>query len=260
MANTLLIIDAMNLIRRIFAVQQQQQATMNATLMATNTGVVNAVKKSLKQVPSSHVVAVFDGGEPSWRQQIYPEYKAGRTPAPQELLDNLDKLQDLLWHQGIDSLLSNNDEADDLIATLNATLKKNHRKTTIVSTDKGFYQLLCPYTQQYDYFNQVITRHTDVPKIMAIPCCQLHDYWALTGITSSNIKGVVGVGPKTAKSLLLEFGSLEKILNSKDEKNKALRKVQAQRQQALLAKKLVSLDLAIQLGFSLKELRYAGPR
>ena len=78
------------------------------------------VRTILSEVNPSHVVAVFDGDSPSWRHQLYPAYKAGRSPMPPELANGMEQLQDSLWQCGVDSLLSEGDEADDLVATLRA--------------------------------------------------------------------------------------------------------------------------------------------
>ncbi|MDO6527811.1 flap endonuclease Xni [Motilimonas sp. 1_MG-2023] len=257
MGNTLLIVDAMNLIRRIHAVSESQQPSEKSQLIATLNGVVNSCNKLLRHIPSTHVIAVFDGQQPSWRSEVWPEYKQGRTPAPTPLVDFLPNIQDALLANGIESLVSEQDEADDLIATLTLTVAKNNKQSCIVSTDKGFFQLHQPLIKQYDYFtHQWLTAEQFCQKT-GIKRDQLIDYWCLTGVGSSNIKGVPGIGPKTATKLLGQYPSLEMMLASQDETDKALNKVKLHSEEALVSKKLVILKADIPLGFNLKDIRYS---
>ena len=257
MKSTLLIIDAMNLIRRIYAVQDKQHGESPAALLATESTACNALKKLLKIHQPTHVICVFDSHAPSWRHQVSAEYKQGRKPIPAFLKADLPKIQDLFFEMGIDSLITEEDEADDLIATLANKMAKNQQKSVIVSTDKGFYQLLNENIIIYDYFQ---TRYTDALRVknkMQLLPTQLVDYWAMTGISSSAIKGVEGIGPKGALELLQQYASLDNILNVKsDQQDKRVIKVQNNQKDALLAKKLVQLQTEIQLGFNLKDLRY----
>ncbi|MCV5274692.1 flap endonuclease Xni, partial [Escherichia coli] len=99
-------------------------------------------------------IAVFDHHEQDrgWRAEILPDYKQNRKPMPLPLLQGLDAIQQAWWEQGIDSLLSEGDEADDLVATLATKVASHGEKVTIVSTDKGYCQLLSPTLQIRDYF------------------------------------------------------------------------------------------------------------
>lgn len=257
MISTLLIIDAMNLIRRIYAVQEKQHGENNTALQATETTACNALKKLLRIHQPTHVVCVFDSHTPCWRHQLYPGYKQGRKPIPALLQKHLGKIQDLFFEMGIDSLVSENDEADDLIATLAEKMAKQQQKCIIVSTDKGFYQLLNAQIIIYDYFQNSYMDAQRVQNTMLLSANQLLDYWAITGISSSAIKGVEGVGPKGALTLLEEFSSLDNILEqTADPRNKRLTKVQESKKEAILSRQLVSLKKDLVLGFNLKDLRY----
>lgn len=258
MVSTLLIIDAMNLIRRIYAVQEKQHGETATALIATQTTACNALKKLLKMHQPTHAICVFDNHAPSWRHQLYPNYKQGRKPIPALLQQDLANIQDLFFAMGVDSLVTESDEADDLIATLADKMAQKQQKAIIVSTDKGFQQLLNSQTVIYDYFQNSYTDALRVKNEMQLSVTQLCDYWAISGISSSNIKGVEGVGAKGASTLLQEFASLDHILQQpNNEKDKRLSKVLQCREDALLAKQLVTLQKEIALGFSLKELRYS---
>jgi len=257
MVATLLIIDAMNLIRRIYAVQEKQHGETDAAIVATQTTACNALKKLLQIHQPSHVISVFDSHAPSWRHHLYPNYKLGRKPIPPLLQQNLGNIQDLFLAMGVESLVTESDEADDLIATLADKMAKKKQKCIIVSTDKGFYQLLNAQIIIYDYFQHRYTDALAVVNKMGLSAAQLCDYWAITGISSSAIKGVEGIGSKGALALLQQFNSLDNILKQPaDEQDKRLTKVLQSREDALLARELVTLQKEIALGFNLQDLRY----
>lgn len=257
MIATLLIIDAMNLIRRIYAVQEKQHGETDTAILNTKNTACNALKKLLNLHQPTHALCVFDNHAQSWRHQLYADYKQGRKPISPLLKQGLTEIQDLFFEIGVDSLVTTSDEADDLIATLADKMSKQQKRTIIVSTDKGFYQLLNQQTIIYDYFQNSYTDPFRVKNQMQLTCGQLCDYWAITGISSSAIKGVEGVGKKGALSLLQEFNSLDNILTQPaDNKDKRLMKVQKCKGEALLARQLVTLKKDISLGFNLQDLRY----
>jgi protein Xni len=256
MISTLLIIDAMNLIRRIYAVQEKQQSSLEKALQITASMTCNAVTKLIRIHQPTHIIAVFDSHAPSWRHSLFPEYKQGRKTIPDPLRNSLAKIQDELFSLGVESLITETDESNDLIATLACKMAKRQQRTIIVSTDKGFYQLLNQYTLIYNYFKGSYFDQIRVENEMLLAPDKLCDFWALTGISSSAIKGVEGVGPKGALSLLQAFLDLQSILSQPAGENKRLNKVLADKENALLAYKLVQLKKECELGFNLKDLRY----
>ena len=173
----LLIFDALNLIRRLHAAIGKQPLPAESLLKATCQRVQQTVRGILDEVTPSHVIAVFDGESPSWRHELYPEYKAGRSPMPPELATGMEALQESLWHCGVDALLSEGDEADDLIATLNQQLFLHQQQVTLISTDKGFCQLLDTGIQIRDYFNR---RCWITPLSSRSMVCPPH-LWSTTG-------------------------------------------------------------------------------
>ncbi len=141
MAIHLVIIDAMNLIRRVHAAQGNDE-----DIAATSRVCCHAIDKIISLSEPSHMVAVFDSPHQhrGWRADLLPDYKAGRSPMPEALEKGLDDIQEAFWLKGIDSLLSVGDEADDMIATLATKLASRGEQVTIISTDKGYCQLLQP--------------------------------------------------------------------------------------------------------------------
>jgi protein Xni len=258
MITTLLIIDAMNLIRRIYAVQEKQHGQTDKALIATQTTATNALLKLLQIHQPTHAICVFDSHAPSWRHSLYPNYKLGRKPIPEFLKNDLTHIQDRFFEIGVDSLITEDDEADDLIATLANKMSLQKQRAIIVSTDKGFYQLLDSQIIIYDYFQNIYSDPLRIKNKMQLLPSQLCDYWAITGISSSGIKGVEGVGAKGALDLLQKFENLDNLLSQPKttELDKRISKVQQHQQDALLAKRLVTLQKNINLGFNLKDLRY----
>ncbi len=130
----LVIIDALNLIRRVHSAQPDPSditRTINTTTRTLN--------RIISESQPTHIIAVFDHQlqDRGWRAQVLPNYKQNRKPMPEPLLEGLDKIQQAWWDLGIDSLLSDGDEADDLVATLAMKVANHGEQVTIVSTDKA---------------------------------------------------------------------------------------------------------------------------
>ncbi len=135
--------------------------------------------------------------------------KAGRAPMPETLVAEMPALRAAFEQRGIRCWASPGSEADDLAATLAVKVAQAGHQATIVSTDKGYCQLLSPTIRIRDYFQK---RWLDAPFIASefgVTPEQLADYWGLAGISSSKVPGVAGIGPKSAAQLLNEFQDLE---------------------------------------------------
>lgn len=262
MTNSLLIIDALNLIRRIDAISIKQHTQDSQRLQATKAATNQTVKRLLNDFQPSHVVAVFEQTGIDWRNHLYADYKANRSEMPIHLAQGLTELQDNLLHIGVDSLLNPAIQADDLIATLASKASSNGLLTTIISTDHGYWQLLNQNTsiQVYNHFQRRFIDEQRVYERYHVHLNQLLDYWALTGSNSVNLKGVVGIGAKTAARLLTEYGSLTSILKQPKGQDKAIDKVLEAKEDALLCAKLMQFICDLPLGFNLKQLRYNEPK
>ncbi|MBW7981404.1 flap endonuclease Xni [Enterobacillus tribolii] len=244
----LLIVDALNLIRRIHAVQ--------------GTPCINACQHALQQLLShsrpTHAVAVFDEDDraDSWRHQAFPDYKAGRNAMPEDLHQEMPAIRAAFLALGVNSWHSAGNEADDLAATLAARVTQGGHQVTIVSTDKGYCQLLSPSIQIRDYFQK---RWLDLPFVrqeFGVEPGQLTDYWGLAGISSSRIPGVPGIGPKAAAALLTQFSSLEAIYQHLDDvPEKWRKKLEQHQQQATLCKRIATLQTSLRVEGNLQQLR-----
>ncbi len=259
----LVLIDALNLIRRIYAVQERPfllnnelaDNTQQQVLFNTEQACTQALSKIIDLQQPTHVLAVFDSVKPCWRYAIYPDYKKGRKKMPEHLAAKLTDIQDAFMNQQVDSLISEDDEADDLIATLAIKVALRGQKVTIISTDKCFLSLLNQNIEVYDYFNRRYLDAEHVKQKFDVKPEQLLDLWTLTGDSTNKIPGVAGIGQITAASLLNQYGSLNSVLIASDLKSTINEKIKNHSQQIELSKKLLQLKQDIPLGFNLKDIR-----
>lgn len=248
MAVHLLIVDALNLIRRIHAVQGSP--CVQACLHALDQLIVHS--------QPTHAVAVFDdeARNTGWRHQILPDYKAGRTPMPDNLHAEMPALRTAFASHGVQSWVSEGNEADDLAATLAVKVAQAGHQATIVSTDKGYCQLLSPTIRIRDYFQK---RWLDAPFIageFGVTPEQLADYWGLAGISSSKIPGVTGIGQKSATQLITTFGTLENLYGQLEEVPEKWRKKLTEHQEmAFICREVAKLKTDLQVEGNLQQLR-----
>lgn len=253
----LLLIDAMNLIRRIYAAQQtRSDDPIEQTLLHSQ----NAVLKNLENTEATSLALVFDGKGPTWRHELYADYKADRKPMPDELAQALPDFFKRFEALGIPCLLYEEYEADDVIATLAVKTAQHGGLVRIVSTDKGFMQIAHEKIQLYHHFDKRLLTLDDVKQQLGLEPFQLIDFLSLVGDTTNHVPGVPGIGPKTAGQLIDEYADLDTILiNSDQVKGKVGANLAEYYKTALLARKLVTLKLDCALGLNLKKLRYIKP-
>ncbi len=271
MSAHLVLIDALNLIRRIYAVQERPfvqsktqvenelaEKTQKQVLFNTQNACIKALENILASQQPSHALAVFDSQQPCWRYKLFPDYKKGRKKMPVHLANELNNIQDGFMQCCVDSLVSEEDEADDLIATLATKMALHGQNVTIVSTDKGFLSLLSSNIRVYDYFNRRYLDEQHVKNKFDVKPAQLIDLWTLTGDSTNKIPGVAGIGQITAASLLNQYGSLGAIVNNDEIKPVIKEKLNQSEEQIALSRKLLTFKQDIPLGFNLKDIRLKG--
>jgi protein Xni len=259
----LVLIDALNLIRRIYAVQERpfllnnelSESTKQQVLFNTQQACALALSKIIEQSNPTHMLAVFDSQSPCWRYELYPDYKKGRKKMPEHLANKLGDIQDEFMLQHVDSLISDQDEADDLIATLAIKVALRNQKTTIISTDKSFLSLLNQNIHVYDYFNRRYLDEHYVKEKFSVKPSLLKDLWTLTGDSTNKIPGVAGIGQVTASSLLKDYGSLSGVLSATDLKATIKNKLIESAEIMAIGKTLLTLKTDIPIGFNLKDIR-----
>ncbi|MCM2679106.1 flap endonuclease Xni [Echinimonas agarilytica] len=245
MAAHLVVFDAMNLIRRIYAVHENQGDAIERVQSQTE----RMMFTILNQLSATHTVAVFDGDTPGWRHQLWPQYKVSRSPLPEQLSSNLALIQDTWWAAGIDSVLPDNDEADDVIATLAVKSEAHGVAVTIVSTDQGFCQILSDNVHQYDGFNKKFLSRDNYLQKFGINTQCWTQYKALTGESGSDIPGISGFGPKTAKDFVNSQFDESTLAPAK------LKSWQEEKENFQLFEQLMTLECHRLLDFKLSALR-----
>ena len=249
----LLLVDAMNLIRRIYAAAPEGELQIEAT----QSRCLAAIARNAEQFQASHVAMVFEQKCQTWRHTLWPDYKLNRPPMPQMLADHLEAVTAYFRNNGLPCLDLAGWEADDVIATLADKAAFAGLQVMILSTDKGFCQLVHEGISVRNHFDRFTYDPLMVEQKFGLRPQQLPDYWALTGDTTNHLPGVDGIGPKTAGQLLDRFGSLDHILVQLQQlEGKAATKLAEQWQQALLTRILASLRLDVPLGINLQDLRW----
>jgi len=204
----------------------------------------------LETARPQHLAVVFDGSlTTSFRNDIFPGYKANREPPPAELQQQFGYCRQLVRSLGLADFSSDRYEADDLIGTLAARLRAQGFAVVILSADKDLAQLLEDGDMLWDYARNRQHHYRDIPAWLGVAAHQVADWLALTGDAVDNIPGVPGIGPKTAAALLAEFGSLEAIYARIGEvagmqlrgAARIQRLLQAHRGTALLARQLTGI-------------------
>ncbi|MBM7644786.1 DNA polymerase-1 [Scopulibacillus daqui] len=225
-------------------------------------GFTTMLMKIIEEEKPTHVLVAFDAGKTTFRHQTYKEYKGTRQKTPPELSEQFSFIHELLDAMGIKRYELENYEADDIIGTLAAEAEKEGFETKVVTGDKDLLQLVDDHvtvsltrkgiSDVEDYNkDKVYERYEISPE-------QIIDLKGLMGDSSDNIPGVQGVGEKTAIKLLKQFGSIEEIYQSlADVPGKKLKeKLENDREQALMSKKLATIEKHAPIDVQLKDLQY----
>ena len=229
-------------------------------------GFTNSLLKLIEDHSIEHAAVVFDEGEEdTFRKEIYEDYKAHRDPPPDELLENLPYIKDIVQALDIPVLEVPGVEADDVIGTLATQAEEDGAEVVIVSPDKDFKQLLSDKVSIYkpakgDQDFEIKTGETFREENGLAPA-QFIDMLALMGDDSDNVPGVYGIGPKTAQKLLREYHSVENLIDHADELSgkRAREGMQEHADEARLSKRLVRIRTDLDVGLDWHDLRRQAP-
>ncbi len=180
-------------------------------------GLGMTLQKMLVDHQPTMVACCFDAGAKTFRNDLYPAYKANRGAPPEDLVPQFDLCRELVEKMGFATAMTRGFEADDLIATMTVRLRAAGHEVVIVTGDKDLAQLLGPGVRIYNLAKNEWWDEAGVPDRMGVRASQIIDYLALTGDAVDNIPGVRGVGPKAATALLAEFPNLEAIYANLDQ-------------------------------------------
>lgn len=250
----LLIIDAMNLIRRMYAAMpdhdNKEEACMNRC--------INTIADNAKRLEASHCAIIFERKEPTWRHSVWPDYKLGRSPMPEALEKVLPQFQLGFKKAGFYCFEFQHWEADDVIASLAVKSAYNGLSSTIISTDKGFFQLVEQRVQVLNHFDRQLFNEEEVFARYGVQPKQLVDLLALTGDATNHLPGIKGIGIKTATDLLTQYQDLDTLLIQLPQLNlkpKVKEALETQWRSALLTRKLARLVTDLPLGINLHDMR-----
>ncbi len=203
----------------------------------------------------THFAVIFDSARKNFRNEIYKDYKANRSDAPDDLIPQFDFIRKSVQAFNLPSVELINYEADDLIATYVEQILKIGAKVTIVSSDKDLMQLYKKNVRIYDPMKNKFIVEDDVIKKFGVKSDKVIDVQSLAGDTSDNVPGVPGIGVKTAAELINKYGNLEKLLSSAHEikQNKRRETILENKDKALISKKLVTLKKDVPVKINLNE-------
>ncbi|MBW2699200.1 MAG: DNA polymerase I [Deltaproteobacteria bacterium] len=224
-------------------------------------GVTRMLLKLLDEEQPENLVVVFDAPGPTFRHEIYPEYKANRPPTPEELVPQRPLVRRAVEALNLPQVELVGFEADDLIGTLTDRAREAGQEVVIVSGDKDMMQLVGPGVVLLDPMKGKRYDADGVFEKMGVKPEQVVDLLALMGDSSDNIPGIHGVGPKTAAKLLVEHGDLESVLAAADgmKKSKLKERLIEQADSARLSRKLAAIKRDVDMALSLDDLRLSPP-
>ena len=223
-------------------------------------GVANMLRRLLKDEAPEYMAVVFDAPGRTFRDDIYPEYKAHRPPMPDELRGQIAPLHELIRALGLPLIMVEGVEADDVIGTLARAAAADGLTTLISTGDKDMAQLVDGGVAIVDTMKEARYDRAAVIERFGVPPERIVDYLALIGDTSDNIPGVPGVGPKTAAKWLSEYGSLDALIARAAEiKGKAGENLRAALDQLPLARRLATIKCDVALGLTPRGLQRTAP-
>ena len=216
----------------------------------------------LQKHPAERVACVMDAKGPTFRHEIYPDYKANRPPMDPDLARQIEPLKEFIAAMGLKLACIPGVEADDVIATLHARARSAGMEVVISSSDKDLMQLVDEHTTIVDNLRSEERRY-DAEGVVAkygVPPERVVDLLALAGDASDNVKGIDKVGPKTAATWINRYGPLERILANADRiKGVVGNNLRAAIDRVRLNIELVNVRKDVDLDFSLDDLKPAGP-
>ena len=224
-------------------------------------GFTQMLSSFLAEHRGSHLAVVFDASRVTFRNDIYPDYKAHRPDPPPELVPQFALIREATEAFGVAQVEAPGFEADDLIAAYARAFVENGGEVTIVSSDKDLMQLVRPGVQMLDPIKRKPIREAEVIEKFGVPPGKVIEVQALIGDAVDNVPGVPKIGPKTAAELILAYGDLEAVLASTAQIRQPMRRQNLEQyaEQARLSRRLVTLDDQAPLTLSIDELAVRPP-
>ena len=215
MANRLILVDGSSYLFRAYHALPALTNSRGVNTGAAK-GVIGMIRKLVADYAGDQVVVIFDAKGPTFRNDIYPEYKANRPPMPDELREQIEPIHNTIRAMGLPLICIGGVEADDVIGTLSVQAAGSGREVVISTGDKDMAQLVNDHVTLINTMNNTAMDHDGVVHKFGVPPTLIIDLLALMGDKVDNIPGVAGVGEKTATALLQHFGGIDSIYERLD--------------------------------------------
>ena len=257
----LILVDGSSYLFRAYHVPYLQAlSTANGQPTGAITGVLNMLGSLKKDYPNGNIIAIFDAKGKTFRNDMYPEYKANRPPMPDDLRTQIAPLHDIITAMGLPLLVIPDVEADDVIGTLAKQADELGIETVISTGDKDMAQLVTPHVRLINTMTDVEMDVAGVSEKFGVRPDQIIDYLALMGDKVDNIPGVVKCGPKTAVKWLTEHGTLDEVIANADKvKGKIGENLRDALEQLPLSYQLATIKCDVELEKTAAELAPSEP-
>ncbi|MCH8316914.1 MAG: DNA polymerase I [Bacteroidetes bacterium] len=262
----LFLLDAMALIYRAhFAFSKNPRINSKGLNTSAVLGFANSLLEIINKEKPTHIAVAFDTSAPTFRHKAYKEYKAERQETPEDIVTAIPYIKRFIEAFNIPVLEKDGYEADDIIGTFAKKAAEADLQVYMMSTDKDFCQLVGDNVYLYKpaYMGNgvdILDKKKVLEKWGIRSVDQVIDILGLQGDKVDNIPGIPGVGEKTAKKLIEEFGSVENLIkNAGKLEGKLKERVVEFAEQGLLSKQLATIDTAVPLDFDVEKLLYKGP-
>ena len=257
----LILVDGSSYLFRAYHVPYLQAlSTVDGQPTGAITGVLNMIRSLKKDYPNGNIIAIFDAKGKTFRNDLYPEYKANRPPMPDDLRTQIEPLHQIIAAMGLPLIVTPGVEADDVIGTLAAQATELGIETVISTGDKDMAQLVNQHVRLINTMTDVELDEAGVLDKFGVKPDQIIDYLTLMGDKVDNIPGVEKCGPKTAVKWLAEYGTLTEVMANADKvKGKVGENLRSALAQLPLSYQLATIKLDVELEQTAGELQPTDP-
>ena len=265
MSRTAAVIDGNSLLNRAYYAIRTPMINSKGVYTQGIFAFINMLRKIEADYKPDYIAVAFDRKAPTFRHKAYKDYKAGRKPTPPELLMEFPILKEILEAANISVLEMDGYEADDILGTISRQADERGIHTYLVSGDRDIFQLASDTTSVI-YTKRGVSEfglydRDAIIEEYGFPPDQFIDYKALMGDKSDNIPGIPGVGDKTARKLIVQYGTVENVIGSIDQmkKSKMRDNIEANAMQAMTSKRLVTIFRDVPLECDFEDLKFQEP-
>ncbi len=225
-------------------------------------GFTKMIMKLLEEKNPRYLAIALDVKGPTFRHDLYKDYKATRPPMPDDLVAQLPYIREVIQGLNLRLIVREGYEADDILGTMARIGEEKGFKVVVVTGDKDFRQIISPSTSLWDTMRDRYTDYEKFTRESGLEPGQIIDLMGLSGDSTDNIPGVPGVGEKTAAILIKEYGSLENVFEHLEEitKKKLKQNLELSHADAVLSKKLVTIDRYVPLEDDIERLKIGEPK